>query len=152
MVDYCSYDVFISYSHMDQSWVRGVLLPRLEAAGLRVAIDFRDFEIGVPSIVNMERAVDQSRFTLLVLSPAWVKSAWTDFESLLAGIADPASRRRKLLPLMLMPCRPPSRIAMLTHVDFTDQATHEAQIMRLVNTIRDTKAVATAPAKRARVF
>ena len=37
------YDVFISYSHADQAWVCGELLPRLEEAGLKVCIDQRDF-------------------------------------------------------------------------------------------------------------
>ncbi|MDH4137814.1 MAG: toll/interleukin-1 receptor domain-containing protein, partial [Anaerolineae bacterium] len=73
----------------------------------------------MPSLVNMERAVEDSRYTLVVLTPAWVESEWTEFESLLVGTADPAGRRRKLIPLMLKSCRPPSRIAMLTWVDFT---------------------------------
>ncbi|MBM4257237.1 MAG: TIR domain-containing protein [Deltaproteobacteria bacterium] len=55
------YDVFISYSHVDRGWVWGELLPRLEQAGLRVCIDDRDFEIGTPSLINMERAADSSR-------------------------------------------------------------------------------------------
>jgi len=38
-----AYDVFISYSHKDEAWVTQTLLPRLEAAGLRVCIDYRDF-------------------------------------------------------------------------------------------------------------
>ena len=33
------YDVFVSYSHADETWVTGTLLPRLEAVGLRVCID-----------------------------------------------------------------------------------------------------------------
>jgi hypothetical protein len=35
----------------------------LHRPGLRVCIDFRDFDVGVPSLVNMERAVDSSRRT-----------------------------------------------------------------------------------------
>ncbi|TEU19311.1 MAG: hypothetical protein E3J21_04170 [Anaerolineales bacterium] len=45
------YDVFISYSHTDKEWVHGWLLPRLETADLQVCIDFRDFDVGVPSLV-----------------------------------------------------------------------------------------------------
>ena len=125
-------DVFISYSHADQAWVRGELLSRLESAGLKVHIDYRDFEIGVPSLVNIERAVDRSRYTLVVLTPAWVESEWTDFESLLTATADPAGRKRKVIPLMLAPCQPPARIAMLTYADFTDPATREAEMARLL--------------------
>jgi hypothetical protein len=126
------YDVFISYSHADRAWVWEVLLPRLEEAGLGVCIDGRDFEIGVPSLVNMEQAVDNSRHTLLVLTPDWVGSEWAEFESLLAGSADPAGRRRKLIPLMLKPCQLPSRIAMLTHADFTQPHGCADQFKRLV--------------------
>ncbi len=41
------YDVFISYSPKDQAWVRDWLLPRLEKAGFGVAVDFRDFVVGM---------------------------------------------------------------------------------------------------------
>jgi hypothetical protein len=77
------YDIFISYSHADGEWVRNGLLPKLEGAGLKVCIDYRDFELGVPSLVNMEHAVEQSLYTLAVLTPNWVVSEWTEFESLI---------------------------------------------------------------------
>jgi len=125
-----TYDVFISYSHVDRAWVWDELLPRLEEAGLRVCIDDRDFEIGTPCLINMERAVDDSRHTLVVLTPAWVESQWTEFESLLTGTADPAGRRRKLIPLMLKPCKLPPRIAMLTYADFTQAYEHKNQFSR----------------------
>jgi hypothetical protein len=132
------YDVFISYSHHDQDWVRGELLPQLELAGLQVCIDDRDFEIGTPSLVNMERAVDNCRHTLIVLTPDWINSEWTEFESLLAGTGDPAGRRRKLIPLMLKPCKLPPRIAMLTYADFTQPAERKTQMARLIKSIRST--------------
>lgn len=132
------HDVFISYSHDDGTWVWDELLPRLEGEGLKVCIDDRDFEIGVPILSNIEQAVDNSRHTLIVLTPAWVESAWTEFESLLAGAADPAGRRRKLFPLKLKPCEPPSRIAMLAHADFTqshDRADQFARLLRQLQSI-----------------
>ena len=133
------YDVFISYSHQDADWVWQQLLPRLERAGLRVCIDTRDFEIGTPSLVNMERAVDNSRHVLLVLTPAWVESEWTDFESLLGGTGDPAGRRRKLFPIMLKECKPPSRIAMLTWADFRQPNDHVDQFDRLLKQLQATR-------------
>ena len=71
-----AYDVFISYSSKDRTWVRGELLQRLEAAGLKACIDFRDFERGAPSVKEMRRGVETSRKTLLVLTPAYLESAW----------------------------------------------------------------------------
>jgi hypothetical protein len=112
------YDVFISYSHKDEAWVTQTLLPRLEAAGLRVCIDYRDFVPGKPALLNMQDAAKTSHFTLLVMTPAWVSSEWTLFESLLARTPDPAGLQRRTIPLRLEDCEIPEFIAMLTYVDF----------------------------------
>lgn len=130
------YDAFIGYSHHDKDWVDSWLLPRLEAAGLCVCIDYRDFEPGLPSLVNMENAVERSRKTLIVLTPAWVESEWTTFESLLVQTDDPAGRRARIIPLRLEPCKPPKRIAMLTYLDFTQPTEAQFQLQRLVTAIR----------------
>jgi len=126
------YDVFISYSHADNEWVKGWLMPGLEKAGLRVCMDSRDFDLGVPAVVNMERAVDRSRHTLLVLTPAWVASEWTAFESLLVQTSDPVGRRQRLIPLLLKPCEPPHRIAMLTFADFRNEEEQAPQLARVI--------------------
>jgi GTPase SAR1 family protein len=130
------YDVFISYSRADRAWVRGWLLPRLQTAGLSVCIDDRDFGIGVPSIINMEAAVIQSRHTLLVLTPAWVASEWTALEALLTLAVDPIGRQQRLLPLLLKPCQPPLRIAYLSYADFSDPQQHPSQLRRLLATLQ----------------
>jgi hypothetical protein len=130
------YDAFISYSHKDGDWVRSTLLPRLEGAGLRVCIDTRDFEIGAPSLVNMENAVERSRKTLLVLTPAWLASEWTDFEALLVQARDPAGRARRILPLLLKPCPLPGRLKIFTYLDLTKPVELDAQMRRLVAAIR----------------
>ena len=132
------YDVFISYSHVDRAWVWEELLPRLEKARLKVCIDDRDFEVGVPSVVNMERAADNSRHTIVVLTPAWVQSQWTDFESLLIATTDPAGRMRKLMPLMLELCDPPQRIAILTRINFFQPTGRVDPFNRLLQQLRGT--------------
>lgn len=126
-----TYDVFISYSSRDATWVRGELLPRLERHGLRVCIDYRDFEIGVPSVEEMQRAVQRSQHTLLVLTPNYVNSAWTKFETLMLQTLDPANRKRRLIPLLKTACDLPLRLQPFTHVDFRD----EPQWTRLLNTL-----------------
>ena len=130
------YDVFISYSHKDEAWVRDVLLTRLEAQGLRVCIDSRDFDIGLASIVNMERAVERSRRTLLVLTPNWVASEWTGFESLMVQTSDPIGLRRRMIPLLRERCDLPPRIAMLTYADFTAADDRTLPWERLVRSLK----------------
>ena len=117
-----AYDVFVSYAEANCAWVTDTLFPALTTAGLRVCLPERDFALGTPSLVNTEQAIDSSRHTLVVLTPAWLESAGQTFESLLVQTADPAARQRRLIPLLLQPCTPPPRIATLTHTDFTDPA------------------------------
>jgi hypothetical protein len=114
-----AYDVFISYSHQDEEWVTGMLLPRLEEAGLRVCIDFRDFVAGKPALLNMQDAALDSRHTVLVSTPAWMDSQWTLLEGLLTRTDDPAGLRLRTGPLLLEPCDLPPFISMLTWVDFS---------------------------------
>ena len=129
--------IFISYSHHDKAWVCEWLLPRLEAAGLKVLIDFRDFAVGAPVLVNIERAVEASRRTLLVLTPHWVASEWTNFESLLLQTGDPTGLRGRLLPLMLETCEPPERLGIFTYADFRVPAEREAALERLLRQITE---------------
>ena len=128
-----AYDVFISYSHADKEWVCGWLLPRLEDAGLRVCIDSRDFDVGKSFVINMERAVVNSRKTLVVLSKAWVTSRWAQFERTLTQSVDPLERT---IPLLLEPCEPPPGITMLTYADFTQQEQWDTQLQRVIAAIR----------------
>ena len=137
------YDVFISYSHLDRAWVWDVLLPRLEGAGLRVCIDDRNFKIGVPILTNIEAAVEKSRHTLIVLTPAWIESQWTEFESLLVATTDPAGRRARLLPLMLSLCQPPLRLRVLVYSDFTRVDQHDQQFIRLIRQLQETPLIAS---------
>ncbi len=118
--DQFEYDVFISYSSKDKQWVRGDLLPALEKHGLRVIIDFRDFRPGAPSVKEIERAVLTSRKTLLILTPDYLASHWTEFENLLLQTLEPANQNLRLIPLLKEKCDLPLRLRMLTYVNFVD--------------------------------
>ncbi len=126
------YDVFVSYSHVNAEWVHTVLVPRLRGAGLRVVLDSDDFRIGAPTLTEIERAVEESRRTLLVLTPAYLTSEWAEFENLLTQTADPANRRRRLIPVLLEPVSLPARIAMLSHLDLTRPRGVEDGLRRLI--------------------
>jgi len=91
MTDTFDYDVFISYSSRDKAWVRGELLKRIEHAGLRAFIDFRDFTPGAPSIKECERGVEKCCKTLMVLTPNYLEGEWAEFENIMAQTRDPAN-------------------------------------------------------------
>ncbi|MDJ0838291.1 MAG: TIR domain-containing protein [Acidobacteriota bacterium] len=130
----CFYDVFISYSHKD-TWVRDWLLPRLEDAGLKVCIDYRDFEIGKAVFQNITDSIRNSRHTLAICSPNWVESQWTHFEALLLQTKDPTGLKKKMLPLMYQDCELPEHLEIFTWADFRDPASHETELKRVLNQI-----------------
>lgn len=131
------FDLFISYSDADKTWVREWLLPRLEKADLRVCLDYRDFDVGVPRLENLGRAVRHSRKTLLVLTPNWVKSNLANFVSLLAQTRDPSGLRQSILPLMLQECEPPTHVSIFSYADFTQTDQWESQLIRVIDAIND---------------
>ena len=101
-----------------------------------IYIDDRDFEIGAPIPVNVENAIERSRKTLLILTPNWVASEWTAFEALLTHMKDPAGRGRRILPLMVERCAPPSYLQMRHYLDLTNPAEFDFQMQRLIAAIR----------------
>ncbi|HRJ40508.1 MAG: toll/interleukin-1 receptor domain-containing protein [Caldilineaceae bacterium] len=130
------YDLFISYSPADEGWVWTWLMPKLVDAGLEVCAGRECFEPGVPVVQETERAIRESRRFLAVLTPAWVEGEWNSFEALLLQHRDPAARGRRLIPILLQPCQPPERIQLLHWLDFTDPEQRDAQLERLVQTLR----------------
>lgn len=136
------YDVFISHSPADREWVATWLLPHLEQAGLRVAVDYRDFTVGMPRIENIERAIEHSRRTIVVLTPNWLDSEWNAFEALLLRTMDPAARQRKLLPVLLQPCGLPALIDSLERIDLTVERHWDRELRRLTRDIQDVVPVA----------
>jgi tetratricopeptide (TPR) repeat protein len=125
MPDTYDYDVFISYSSVDRDWVRQELLRILEGAGLRVCIDYRDFQPGAPRPEEIQRAVLTSRRTLLILTPDYLTSEWANFGNMMVQFLDPNNRERSMIPLMLTQCELPPRIAYLTPVDFASATVPE---------------------------
>src|SRR5258706_145699 len=77
---------------------------------------------GAPSIKEMERGVQRCRKTLLILTPAYIESAWCEIETIMLQTLSPATQALRLIPLLKSPCDKPLRITALTHIDFTENA------------------------------
>jgi hypothetical protein len=141
--DHFRYDVFISYRQEDpdRTWTRRTLLPRLEAAGLRACIDNRDFRLGSPLVLEMARAVEQSRYTLAVLSPAYLRSNFTELENVLAEHLGLEISQHRLIAVMREPCKPRLGMRARLWLDMTDDGELNTNVERLVYELRQ------APAK-----
>jgi hypothetical protein len=127
-------DVFVSYSPEDEDWVEDWLVPCLEKAGLSVWTKY-NFEPGVDTVINIERAVEYSYRTVIVLTPSGLDSAWNQYASILSQSDDPSARRRKFIPLLLRKCELPKRIKWLTPADFTVERRWEKACNQLIRSI-----------------
>jgi len=118
------------------TWVRETLLPRLRAEGLKVCIDHDCFRLGAPLVLEMARAVEQSRYTLAVLSPAYLRSNFAELESVLAEHLGLEQGQRRLLVVVREPCTPRLGMRARLWLDMTDDAELDYGIARLVGELR----------------
>jgi hypothetical protein len=137
--DGCAYDAFVSYRRVvpDKTWVEQVLVPRLEALGLRICLAHRDFRLGAPRIREMERAVERSRYTLAVFTPRYLDGAFEDFQLLLGEHQAVETREPRLIPLMREECALPLGIRTTERLDVSDQEFEESTVQRLAQRLRE---------------
>jgi hypothetical protein len=114
------YDVFLSYRHHgeDQAFARH-LLDALEADGYRVAIDERDFPATASFLLEMERCVRQSRFTVAVISSRYLDSDNCQEEAIICKVLDMGQRTRRLIPLIIEPVAMPAWLYGIVGIDCT---------------------------------
>lgn len=125
------FDLFISYAQADAAWVEGYLLDTLEAAEVTCQSE-ETFALGVPRIVEFERAIATSRRVLLVLSPAYLADEFSQFTDLLAQTYGLETATWPVIPLILHPTRLPPRLATLNALDATDPEGWEGILARLL--------------------
>jgi formylglycine-generating enzyme required for sulfatase activity len=124
------YDVFVSYADTDRAWVEGYLLDALAEAGVRCHSEAA-FALGVPRLLEFERAIQQSKRTLIVLSPAYLSDGFGQFTDLLMQSFGAESGTWPVIPLIIAPMTLPPRLAMLNPLRATDLKGQRAIVERL---------------------
>jgi hypothetical protein len=135
------YDAYISYvdREPDATWVWETLVPRLEGAGMRVAVSGDVEEPGVARVVSIERGLKQSKRTILVLSPVYLEDNVADFENVLGQTMGVQEGTYRLLPVKIAPLdegRLPTRLSMLTTLDLAHPRRAEREFARLTRALQ----------------
>ena len=131
-----SFDAFISYRRRDpdRAFARQ-LLRDLEGRGYKVAIDERDFDANASFLQEMERFIQQSRFTLTVLSLRYLESGNCEEEAIIGKVLDMGQRQRRLIPLIIERVTLPVWLYNLVGVDFTEADPLIPPLEKLVRTL-----------------
>ncbi|RQO63051.1 hypothetical protein DBR47_00290 [Paucibacter sp. KBW04] len=109
-------DFFISYNRADKRWAEWIAW-QLESGGYSVLIQAWDFRQGGNYVLDMQRALEDSRRTLLVLSPDFLRSQFTAPEWAATFAKDPSGSQGLLLPVRVRECQPSGLLAQLVYVD-----------------------------------
>jgi hypothetical protein len=133
------YDAYINFADAapDGDWVRGTLVPRLQQAGVRLALSEDIEELGVPRLMTMSEAVAQCKRIVVILSDRYLADRWADFEGKLAytiGIEEGRYRVLPVVPHAMEQALPPIFLMLVT-LDLTEQARVEAGLGRLVKAL-----------------
>ena len=93
------YDVFISHASQDKDAVARPLADALTQRGVKVWLDERQLHVGDSIHRKIDRALADSRFCIVILSPAYVKSEWTNKE-LDAFFSKEKQQEKSILPIL----------------------------------------------------
>jgi internalin A len=124
--------VFISYSHDDKSFAKKIA-SELEIAGMKVWWDSSGLKGGQDWQEEIEKAIAQCQYFLIVLSPESILSEWVGNE-----ITYAVQKGKLIIPLYMKPCEVPISIIKRQYIDFEKQ-THKVALKQLVELLESEK-------------
>jgi formylglycine-generating enzyme required for sulfatase activity len=133
------FDLFVVHADDDAGFVREYLLPALELPRSRVLL-IDELPLGGLVVSEIDRGVSRSRYTIAVLSPAYLDACWGEFGEQLASYL--SMKDVRVIPLRLVDCELPCRLEARVALDFTDPDRWIWETARLRSLLR------TAPAAR----
>lgn len=113
--------MFLSYAREDEEIVETEIRQPLMQKGYNVFWHHRDFIGGVPITDNIENAVENSRFTVTVLSNSFLQSEYCDKELHCALTKKRTTGTRCLIPVLLEEgCPIPKELKPFTYIKLFD--------------------------------
>lgn len=126
-----SYDVFLCYSDSDEAWIVEKLVPRLEQTKVNY-IDKTGQILGVSKLLERERCVVESRWTVLILSQSYLDDTWEMNDALLSESYGLDKGRWRTIPVRIEPnLKLPGRLENLVSIDLSSR--NEREWVRLLN-------------------
>jgi hypothetical protein len=121
---------FISYNKHDKEWAEWIAWT-LEGAGYSAHLQAWDFRPGTNFVVEMHKATAAADRLIAVLSPDYLSSVYTQPEWASIFVRDPDGADRRLVPVVVRPCKPPGLLAAIASIRLAGLSTDEARTMLL---------------------
>jgi len=125
------YDIFISHSTKDKNFVLK-LAKDLMANGINVWLDEWNLNVGDSFADTINQAVINSKFVLIIMSPDYFASNWTQQELNLAMHKEINERVIKTIPILYRDCLIPDILRTKLYADFRNQDEYQVQLNKLV--------------------
>lgn len=126
-----SSQVFISFAEADRGWVDGVLVDALNRAEV-TWLSEEAFALGVPRLLEFERARQQSKRIVLVLSPAYMEERFLRYLQVALITEEIKAGTWTVIPVIVQPVKLPSWLEALEPIDATTPDRWPQCIERLV--------------------
>ena len=126
------YDIYLSHSNSDTDsiWVETSLLPFLEQLNYKVCFGDRDFLPGETKLDCVWQAINESRKTIVVLSPDFLNSRWCVGYELTLTLSKLLNANGPTDSLVILKCRScdfPKILTGRNFLDFTESDERTAQ-------------------------
>jgi hypothetical protein len=109
-------DFFVSYNRADREWAEWIAWT-LESEEYTTVIQAWDFRPGQNFVLEMQRAAADCKRTLMVISPDYLASVFTQPEWAAAFAQDPTGEKRILIPLRVRSCELPGLLRTIIYCD-----------------------------------
>jgi hypothetical protein len=128
-------DFFVSFNQADRSWATWIAWG-LEEAGYTVF--FQDWDFKGNFVLEMDKAHQQSRRTIAVLSPDYLASRFTAPEWAARFAQDAMSQHDLLIPVRVRPCELEGLLAQIIYVDLVggDETAAKKRLLDRVSGLR----------------
>jgi hypothetical protein len=123
-------DFFISYTAADRAWAEWIAW-QLEQAGYSARLQAWEFRPGENFVARMQQAAQEAERIIVVVSPNYLRSAWTTSEFM--GASSPVSSL--LLPVRVEPAEVPQGFPAQVYVDLVGTNMETAR-QRLLSAVR----------------
>ena len=142
--------VFLSYSRQDSAFVEE-LYRRLTRDGVVCFYDQESIAWGSNWVRELEQGLEEAELVVVVLTPAFVESKWTELERTAALATHSERARDRLRPLLRAECTIPAFLRTIQSIDVTTAERFELNYQRICRQLGGTPRSDSLPAERSRL-